>query len=228
MDPSWTPAGSSTPAERRDVAAADRDDDAEERDRRSARRDRTAQTRDEYAEDRDVAAGTRRSELGDRLWNLRRQIVERLRRIENTDFDPAAWQNLTPAALTQLRDHAAEQRRLAAVDRGEIQSLIDEILTEVGHGRDERRAAAADRTASAQDRTASAGDRDRAAVDRDQSAIERAQVDPADEDAYPELSPESHLACQPAAVARSRQRIADSRETLSRSRRTKEPGTVDP
>ncbi|WP_433278270.1 hypothetical protein ACQPZA_03355 [Pseudonocardia xinjiangensis] len=235
MDCSGTPAGSSAPAERRDDAAADRDDGADERDVSSARRDRTAESRDEHAEDRDAAARTHRSDLGDRLWDIRRQIVERLRRIEDTDIDPAAWQNLTPAALAQLRDHAAEQGRLAALDRAAVSSLIDEILTEVGPGHDEHRAAAADRTgsasdrtASAQDRIASAGDRDLAAVDRDQSAIERAQVDPPEVAASADPFAESHLDDWSEAVETSRQRIADSRETLARSHRTTGPGHGGP
>ncbi len=215
------------PAERRDDLAAERDDAADRRDRDAADRDTAAGRRDVSADGRDDRARRSAYGLDDLAVEVHRQILERFARIEDAAVEPAGWSHLPPAALAELRAHAAEQRRLAALDREAVDGLLTRLRAEIHRERADRAAAAADRLAAARDRVAaghdrdgSVGDRDRAADDRDQAAVERAQADPPDREPPEGTGPTGEsLADRVArAVAGSRQRIADSRAYLTRDR----------
>jgi hypothetical protein len=225
----------STSADVRDELAADRDDAADRRDDAADDRDTVADQRDTEAVERDATARQDSHDLADHFRRLGEQILARLARAENATIDPADWPDLTPAALADLERHAAEQRRLAAVDRVAVTSLLDELQEELGHVRHNRRAAADDRHASAQDRQHSAGDRndseqdrDLAARDRGQAAIEREQVDPrafpSDGDLDRHRPPEDHPDVSSTwAIAASQQRIAASRNLLDETRHHSAP-----
>ncbi len=215
-----------TPPERRDDLAADRDDGAACRDTAADDRDTVAADRDARADGRDARADRDAQRLDDLIVEVRRQILDRFTRIENAVVDPAGWPDLAPAALAELRAHAAEQRRLAAHDRNAVDGLLTRLRADIHHERSGRVAAARDRGAAARDRTTSgqdrhhAGrDRDRAADDRDQAAIERVQADPSDLDRSDSTRPSSESMADRVAraVAGSRRRIADSRTYLTRS-----------
>ena len=66
-------------------------------------------------------------DLNERLRQVCQQILDRLAWAENTTINPADWPDLTPAALDRLRAHAAEQRRLAALDRAAVSSLLTDL-----------------------------------------------------------------------------------------------------
>ncbi len=174
-----------TPAERRDEDAAERDDAAEDRDSASDERDTAAVRRDADAADRDRAAHQGSEDLDDRLTWISREILDRLARVEHATVDPADWPDLGPVGLARLQAHAAEQRRLAGLDRAAVCVLLDDLCAAVRHhrrarpaaGRD-RHAAARDRRHSALDRRGSAHDRELAAADRGHVAIEREQAEP--------------------------------------------------
>ena len=216
-----------TPADRRDELAADRDDAAECRDVTSAARDAVADVRHARADARAGQADNRDRDLDDRLAQVRRRILDRLARVENTTFDRADWPDLTAADLVRLRAYAAEQRRLAALDLAAVRALLDDLRDLVLRDRadrspaGERLAAAQDRRAARRDRRDSADDRDDAARDRAQAAIERQLADPADSDSdstaesFLIRSDESLGGRVARAVAESRQRVASSREVLT-------------
>jgi hypothetical protein len=236
-----------TPAERRDDLACDRDDLAGDRDAAADIRDTTSQDRDADgrrrdadAAHRDTRAGEQRDDLDDGVGRLRRQILDHFAQIENSAVDPADWPDLTPAALTRLRAHAAEQRRLAAVDRAAATRLLADLHEQISRLRvdrhaaaDDRRAAARDRQASAQDRhdaaqdrRSSAQDRDGSARDRNQAVIEREQVDPLDRaepDRTAGRSEQSLVDRAGRAIDESRQRIADARAYLIHTHHTEAP-----
>jgi hypothetical protein len=218
------------PPERRDDLAADRDDLADRRDSAAADRDTAAHQRDVQADDLDEQSNRNADDLHDRLTRIRRQLLARLARLENTSVDPDDWPELTRAGLARLRAHAAEQRHLAALDRAAINELLDDLRSAIGHSRSgrfaatqDRRAAREDRHAAAQNRVDAAGNRDDSAQDRDQTAIERQQPDPADlarvmqeAEHSPSWSTDSLVDQVARAVADSRRRIADSRTYLAR------------
>lgn len=179
--------GHSATPDRRDDRAADRDDVAERRDHQAGERDREAGERDGDADERDEFADEDSQKLEDLFDRARSEVLDRFARTEAETVDPALWPDLTSAALTRLQATVAEQRRLAALDRAAIVSLLDRLHDEFCFLRDERLAAAHDRRASALDRRLSArnrqdsaGDRGQSEVDRDESATGRAQVDPRD------------------------------------------------
>jgi hypothetical protein len=219
-----------TPAERRDDLADDRDTTAEDRDTTSTRRDVDAVHRDVDAAHRDTRAHQHTDDLDNRVEQLRRQLLDHFTRAENTTIDPADWPDLTPAALDRLRAHAAEQRRLAALDRAAATRLLADLHAQIHGDRPDRHAAAGDRRAAAQDRSASAQgrhsaaqDRDDAARDRDQAAIEREQTDSpglSEPDQEPTRADESLAGRAAQVVDESRRRIAASRAYLTRSRPT--------
>ena len=170
-------ANHSTPAERRNDRAAGRDDAADQRDHAADQRDHDADQRDHDADERDEYADQDATTLDDLLDEIRHQVLDRSARVEAAAIDPAQWPDLTPAALTRLQAHNAEQRRLAARDRTAVMSLLDQLHSEVRHLRGERLTAAHDRRDSARDRRHAAEDRGHSVADREQSAVERAQLD---------------------------------------------------
>lgn len=229
------------PADRRDEHAADRDDAADRRDDAAHDRDDAAAERDIDAVVRDQVAGRDSHEIADHLQRLCEQILARL---ENATVDPAAWPDLTPAALARLEAHTAEQRRLAGLDRAAVQHLLDQLHLALGRIRQDRYAAAADRRAAARDRhdaaanrTESGQDREHSADDRSQGVIEREQVDPRDVPAsdavgspagsWPGSRPSGaqSTSLSDRAIATSRLRISDSQEMIARARRAPPPGT---
>jgi hypothetical protein len=78
-------------------------------------------------------------DLDERLRQVCQQILDRLAWAENTTINPADWPDLTPAALDRLRAHAAEQRRLAALDRAAVSSLLAGLRAQLDRGRAQRR-----------------------------------------------------------------------------------------
>ncbi len=224
-----------TPAERRDDLAADRDDVAGRRDQAADDRDTVAGRRDARADGRDDRAERDARHLDDLVDEVSRQVLDRFTRIEDAAVDPTGWSHLTPAALTELRAHAAEQRRLAARDRDAVDGLLTALRAEIHHERSDRVTAAADRCAAARDRVASGRDRhdsgqdrDGSARDRDQAAIERALGEPIDHDQAGSADPSAGSPADRAAraVAGSRRRIADSRAFLTRSHDRPAPFTA--
>ena len=217
-----------TRAERRDSAAADRDDAADGREAVSDGRDTVADRRDVEAGEREQDARQDFRELDDRLTRIRQEILDRFARMETTTIDPADWPDITPAGLARLRAHAAEQRRLAALDRTAVVRLLDDVRDGLLRTRRDRATAARDRHHSAEDRhhsaldrLDSARDRESAAADRGHAAIEREQVQPPDppQDVHPRRrggQPMAERAAQ--ALKESRQRIADTHDHLDRTR----------
>jgi hypothetical protein len=228
-------------SERRNDSAAGRDDLADGRDVAATGRDTTAHLRDVQAGDRDERAGRYVDDLHDRLTLIERQLRRRLTHLENTGVDPADWPELAEAGLARLRAHAAEQGRLAALDRAAICNLLDDLRTAIGDSRidgtaaaRDRRAAGHDRRAAAKDRADAAHDRDESAGDRDQADIERQQSDRADPaDATPVADRpdglDDSLPQQAArAVTDSRRRITDGRTYLTRGDGPVRPATASP
>jgi hypothetical protein len=186
-----------------------------------------ADQRDCHASDRDKEACREAEELDALFWQARCQIREHFAGIQDITIDPAEWPDLIPAALAHLRAHAAEQRRLAEFARAAVASLLDDLRNEIHHNQAnrlaavrDRRAAARDRGSSACERDGSAEDRDLSARDRGQAAIEREQADPADVSEAERVSTTQAPLTDPVAraVAECQQRIADSRNQLTRTR----------
>lgn len=206
----------------RDDDAADRDDAADDRDLCASDRDTVAGKRDAQAVDRDDQAVLIEQELRDRLDQVRQQILDRLARLENTSVDPADWRELTPAALARLRDHTAEQRHLAALDRAALSDLLDDLRNladrsvgdRVACSRD-RQDAEHDRHAAAQDRGDAGRDRDDSSADRAQAAIERQQVDPGH---AADAVPGNHVAWADSLADRVAQTVATSRRRIDVTR----------
>jgi hypothetical protein len=218
-------------AARRDQVGHDRDERAALRDTAAATRDVAAKERDRVASARDSAAGRRSREILGRLVDLQRQIDDRLRRHADAVAD-LPTEELSPSVLTALRAYAAEQRRLADLERQALHALIDEMGAELGHARADRHAAghnrhdaAEDRAAAADDRVAASADRDTAQADRDQAAIERVQADPTTHHA-PAVDRGDRVARVARVMEESRQRILSSRAALDRHGRPSEPGTT--
>jgi hypothetical protein len=226
----------------RDERAADRDDAADRRDDITSARDDAADQRDIDADQRDENARVAADDLDDRVQRVSLQILDRLARIENTNLDQADWLDLTPAAFARLEAYAAEQRRLAGLDRAAVYTLLDDLHDAVGDLRGGQHAAGRDRHHSLGDRRHSGGDRrdggqDRtdAQADRHQAAIDRERVDPRDlprplagqpvELRHP--PPPHDLAGRAAqAMATSRRRISDARNYLAGIARRPTPSTA--
>ena len=214
-------------AEDRDELAADRDEDAEQRDVAACNRDDAAVEREADAESRDEESRHDSDDLDRLFWWIRDQVRAHLARVAVITIDPDDWPDLTPAAIAHLRAHVGEQRRLAEHACDAVISLLDELRDKVHHDEAERLDAALDRHAAARDRDDSACDRQSAAQDRELSArdrgaaaVEREQIDAIDVAHADRLSRQAQLGAPGArAVAESLQRIADSRDRLSRSRR---------
>jgi hypothetical protein len=175
-------------------------------------------------------------DLDERLRQVCQQILDRLAWAENTTINPADWPDLTPAALDRLRAHAAEQRRLAALDRAAVSSLLAGLRAQLDRGgaqrrtaADDRRAAASDRLASDQDHRSAAQDRDDSAGDRGQAAIERVQADPRKHRGRPAGSDrvdDSLIDRTARSVAESGQRIASSRAYLAHGHNQTKTATI--
>lgn len=222
---------SGTGADARDDRAGDRDDTADRRDEVARDRDSTAQQRDIDAEERLAAAQAGADALADRLHRTSLQILDRLARIEDTEVDRADWPDLPPAALARLDALIAEQRALARLDRQAVHALLDDLHDAVEELRRDHRAASRERRAAGRDRHHSLGDRndsgqDRrgARADRHQAALDREQVHPRDLLTPPGGAETTSALPHPAdpvtgrharAIARSRQRIAETRSYLS-------------
>src|SRR3954447_24198560 len=132
-------------ADLRDRAGQQRDDAADARDEVSGTRDEAAATRDRAARARDVTAGHDADGVLDRFGRLRGRIVERLRRIEDDDVDPAQWRGLDVGTLARLRTEAAGRRRGVAQDRLDLEALMDELVGVLTRGRGDRDSGAGDR-----------------------------------------------------------------------------------
>jgi 23S rRNA G2069 N7-methylase RlmK/C1962 C5-methylase RlmI len=130
--------GKVTPAERRDDLAEDRDAAAADRDTTSQERDADGRRRDADAAQRDIRAGQQGHGLNDGFEQLRRQILDHFAQIENTTIDPADWPDITPAALDRLRARAAEQRRLATLDRATAIRLLANLNDQISQLRVDR------------------------------------------------------------------------------------------
>jgi hypothetical protein len=214
-------------ADLRDELASERDDAADRRDDAADERDAVADQRDTEAVERDAKGRQDFNDLADHFRRLGEQILARLARAENATIDPADWPDLTSAALAHLERHTAEQRRLAALDRVAVTSLLDELQEELGNNRhaaaDSRHASARDRHHSADDRHDSKRDRDLSARDRGQAAIEREQLAPrafhVDRALDPHRPSQNHPDISSTwAIAASQQRIAASRNLLDETR----------
>jgi hypothetical protein len=229
------------PGDGRDERAADRDDAADRRDDITRVRDDAADQRDIDAGQRDDDARLAADDLDDRVQRVSLQILDRLARIENTTLDHADWLDLTPAALARLDAYTAEQRRLAALDRAAVYTLLDDLHDAVGDLRSRERAAGGDRHHSLRDRHHSGGDRrdggqDRgdSRADRHQAAIDREQVDPRDLPPVAVQPVERQHPPQPGdlkgraaqALATSRRRISDGRNYLAGLARRPTPSTA--
>ncbi|GAA4678822.1 hypothetical protein GCM10023215_09740 [Pseudonocardia yuanmonensis] len=163
-------------ADRRDEAAADRDQIAEHRDEFSRLRDSAAADRDDRAQARDTDANPHPGQL---LAHLR-TLAERLTPRPGGDDastrpgdDTGPREQHAPGAVLLPREEANAAAQL----------LLDTItLLESNHAlraqaaRD-RQDSARDRSAAAQDRSSAAHDRDDSSADRQQAALDREQVD---------------------------------------------------
>jgi hypothetical protein len=194
--------------ERRDDYAATRDAAADRRDHVADERDRDANDRDAKADQRAVLALDHGKAIVTRMLEGHAEITAQLERLEQSETDPDRRDALTRA-------------------RTAVDDIFIEVLREFSLMREQRHSssqdrgfAAADRCASAQDRTASAQDRFDSAGDRNQAAIEREEIDdhPTAADSPQPIGHQDSTSTSRSerAIAQSRQRLAGSRDLLTR------------
>jgi hypothetical protein len=176
-----------------------RDDAADHRDDVADRRDRQALDRDDVADHRDRLSRDHAEDIVARIHDLRDQLAGHLQRLEQFETD-------------------LQQRDLVVRARVIFNDLFTDILIEFARTREQRRAGKQDRSVAAGDRQASADDRALAAQDRFQSCGDRQQgvVEREQADYHP--GKESQTDPVLPRVADSRQRLADTRDLLTRTR----------
>jgi hypothetical protein len=177
-------------------------------------------------------------DLNERLRQVCQQILDRLAWAENTTINPADWPDLTPAALDRLRAHAAEQRRLAALDRAAVSSLLTDLRAPSSTAAGPNVAPPPTTVAGPrprtvwppdQDRRSAEQDRDDSTRDRGQAATEREQADSRDIVAAERAATrvdDSLIDRTALSVAKSRQRIANSRAYLAHDQNHSETATI--